>query len=273
MQRFVLLALTASAFGAGAAMAQPLPISPAYHAAPAPPPAPVAQQYRHAEPDLGGGFIEFLFRGGQPRGRRYDGGPAMQPMSAPPVLQPHVLEQPSMMPPPPPPAMHVHGDPRALPGVAAEPARPAIDPRYLKQVVAYDGGEKPGTIIIDTPRRFLLLVQPGGKAVRYGIGVGRPGFTWAGVKSITRKTEWPDWRPPEEMLKRRPDLPSFMAGGPNNPLGARAMYLGSSLYRIHGSNEPWTIGQAVSSGCIRMRNEDVVDLYDRVRVGTKVVVI
>jgi lipoprotein-anchoring transpeptidase ErfK/SrfK len=116
-------------------------------------------------------------------------------------------------------------------------------------------------------------VQPGGKAIRYGIGVGRPGFTWAGVKQVSRKAEWPDWRPPAEMLKRRPDLPPFMAGGPNNPLGARAMYLGDSLYRIHGSNEPWTIGQAVSSGCIRLRNEDVVDLYERVKVGTKVVVI
>jgi lipoprotein-anchoring transpeptidase ErfK/SrfK len=109
--------------------------------------------------------------------------------------------------------------------------------------------------------------------VRYGIGVGKPGFTWAGEKKITAKKEWPDWVPPPEMLQRRPDLPHFMAGGPENPLGARAMYLGTSLYRIHGSNEPWTIGQAVSSGCIRMRNEDVMDLYDRVKVGTKVVVI
>ena len=116
-------------------------------------------------------------------------------------------------------------------------------------------------------------MQGDGKAIRYGIGVGKPGFTWAGVKQISRKAEWPDWRPPEEMLRRRPDLPQFMAGGPNNPLGARAMYLGSSLYRIHGSNEPWTIGHAVSSGCIRMRNEDVTDLYERVKVGTKVVVI
>ena len=148
-----------------------------------------------------------------------------------------------------------------------------MDPRYFKRVVDYDGPEKPGTIIIDTPNRFLFLVEEDGRATRYGIGVGRPGFTWAGVKHITQKREWPDWRPPEEMLRRRPDLPTFMAGGPNNPLGARAMYLGSSLYRIHGSNEPWTIGQAVSSGCIRMRNEDVIDLYQRVNVGTKVVVI
>ena len=139
--------------------------------------------------------------------------------------------------------------------------------------MTYTGTEKPGTIIVDTPQRFLYLVQAGGTALRYGIGVGREGFTWAGAKTISAKKEWPDWRPPEEMLQRRPDLPGFMAGGPENPLGARAMYLGSTLYRIHGSNEPWTIGQAVSSGCIRMRNEDVIDLYERVKVGTKVVVI
>jgi lipoprotein-anchoring transpeptidase ErfK/SrfK len=153
------------------------------------------------------------------------------------------------------------------------PERAAPHPRYAKQLVDYDGQEKPGTIVIDTPNRFLYLVQDGGKALRYGIGVGRPGFTWAGVKSVSMKKEWPDWRPPAEMLKRRPDLPTFMAGGPENPLGARALYLGSSLYRIHGSNEPWTIGTAVSSGCIRMRNEDVIDLYERVDVGTRVIVI
>ncbi len=117
------------------------------------------------------------------------------------------------------------------------------------------------------------MVEDGGKALRYGIGVGRPGFTWAGVKTISAKREWPDWRPPADMLQRRPDLPRYMPGGVDNPLGARAMYLGSTLYRIHGSNEPWTIGTNVSSGCIRMRNEDVEDLYGRVPVGTKVVVI
>lgn len=147
------------------------------------------------------------------------------------------------------------------------------DPRFLRQEVDYDGRHKPGTIVVDTPNRFLYLVQPGGRAIRYGIGVGRPGFEWAGYKSVTRKAEWPDWRPPAEMLKRRPDLPRFMKGGPENPLGARALYLGSSLYRIHGTNEPNTIGQAVSSGCIRMLNEDVVDLYERVRVGASVFVI
>jgi lipoprotein-anchoring transpeptidase ErfK/SrfK len=148
-----------------------------------------------------------------------------------------------------------------------------LDPRYLKQEVSYYGKEAPGTIIINTPERMLYLVEGGGRALRYGIGVGRPGFTWAGVHSVTNKREWPDWTPPDDMLKRRPDLPRHMEGGPENPLGARAMYLGSTLYRIHGSNEPWTIGTAVSSGCIRMRNEDVIDLYDRVKVGAKVVVI
>jgi lipoprotein-anchoring transpeptidase ErfK/SrfK len=150
---------------------------------------------------------------------------------------------------------------------------PAADPKFDRQVVNYEGNQEPGTIIIDTPKRFLFLVEGNGKAMRYGIGVGRPGFTWAGEKSITAKREWPDWHPPIEMIERRPDLPRFMAGGPDNPLGARAMYLGSTLYRIHGSNEPWTIGTNVSSGCIRMRNEDVIDLYDRVKVGTKVLVI
>jgi lipoprotein-anchoring transpeptidase ErfK/SrfK len=156
---------------------------------------------------------------------------------------------------------------------AYNPAQRPLDSRYEKQEVIYDGKEAPGTIVIDTPDKFLFLVEGDGKALRYGIGVGRPGFTWSGVKTITAKREWPDWTPPSEMLARRPDLPRYMAGGPENPLGARAMYLGSTLYRIHGSNEPWTIGTNVSSGCIRMRNEDVIDLYDRVKVGTKVVVL
>jgi lipoprotein-anchoring transpeptidase ErfK/SrfK len=149
----------------------------------------------------------------------------------------------------------------------------AVDPAYRRQLVAYRGRHQPGTVVIDTPNRFLYLVQPGGTAIRYGIGVGRPGFTWAGTKTVSMKREWPDWRPPAEMLRRRPDLPRYMEGGPDNPLGARALYLGSSLYRIHGTNEPHTIGRSVSSGCIRMLNEDVVDLYARVRVGTRVVVI
>lgn len=147
-----------------------------------------------------------------------------------------------------------------------------VDPRFRKQEVAYDGPHKPGTIVIDTPQRFLFLVQSNGRALRYGIGVGRPGFSWAGTKAVTRKAEWPSWTPPSEMLKRRPDLPRFMAGGPENPLGARALYLGSTLYRIHGTNEPNTIGHEVSSGCIRMTNDDVTDLYGRVGVGAKVIV-
>jgi lipoprotein-anchoring transpeptidase ErfK/SrfK len=228
--------------------------------------------------DMGGGFIEFLF-GNQPqqpmppaRGR-YG---VYQPDYAEPQYEvspygrghraPYMGGQP----------YDAYGDPQegqsygyAQPGVEQR----SVDPRYNKQVVEFDGKHAPGTIIIDTPQRFLYLVQGEGRAIRYGIGVGRPGFTWAGVKSITRKAEWPDWTPPPEMLRRRPDLPRHMAGGPDNPLGARALYLGSSLYRIHGSNEPWTIGTAVSSGCIRMRNEDVIDLYGRVKVGTKVVVI
>jgi lipoprotein-anchoring transpeptidase ErfK/SrfK len=141
-----------------------------------------------------------------------------------------------------------------------------------KQTVNYSGNHKPGTIVIDTAERRLYLVQDGGSAIRYGIGVGRVGFTWKGVKNITQKKEWPAWTPPAQMLKRRPDLPRHMVGGVENPLGARAMYLGSTLYRIHGSNEPETIGQAVSSGCFRMTNDDVVDLYNRVNVGTTVVV-
>jgi lipoprotein-anchoring transpeptidase ErfK/SrfK len=147
------------------------------------------------------------------------------------------------------------------------------DARFDRQQVAYSGPYGAGTVVIDTEAKFLYLVEPGGTALRYGIGVGRPGFLWAGTKAITRKSEWPDWTPPPEMLKRRPDLPRHMEGGEENPLGARAMYLGSSLYRIHGTNEPNTIGTNVSSGCIRLRNEDVIDLYERVRVGTTVVVL
>jgi lipoprotein-anchoring transpeptidase ErfK/SrfK len=151
-------------------------------------------------------------------------------------------------------------------------ARPSSSP-IPRANVAFAGPYRPGTIVINTAERRLYLVTAPGAALRYGIGVGRIGFTWAGTTAISAKREWPDWTPPAEMLQRRPDLPRHMAGGPDNPLGARAMYLGSTLYRIHGSNEPWTIGTNVSSGCIRMRNEDVEDLYDRVKVGTKVVVI
>lgn len=142
-----------------------------------------------------------------------------------------------------------------------------------KTTVAAPGNYKAGTIVVNTTERRLYLIQPEGKALKYGIGVGRDGFQWGGSHSVTMKREWPDWRPPAAMLKRRPDLPRFMPGGPNNPLGARALYLGSTIYRIHGSNEPWTIGQAVSSGCFRMTNEDVTDLYERVNVGARVVVL
>src|SRR2546423_8729567 len=145
--------------------------------------------------------------------------------------------------------------------------------QFRRQVVAYTGSEAPGTIIIDTPNTFLYLVQPGGRAIRYGIGVGRDGFTWSGVQSITKKAEWPDWTPPAEMIARQPYLPRYMAGGPGNPLGARAMYLGGTIYRIHGTNAPGTIGTRVSSGCIRLTNQDVADLYSRVNVGTKVIVL
>ena len=152
-------------------------------------------------------------------------------------------------------------------------AYPPLDPIYLPQTVAYHGSEQAGTIIIDTTARFLYLILEGERAIRYGVGVGRPGFEWSGIHTVTRKAEWPDWYPPEEMRQRVPGLPDHMPGGLANPLGARALYLSSTLYRIHGSNEPWTIGQAVSSGCIRMRNQDVIDLYDRVPVGTRVIVI
>lgn len=141
-----------------------------------------------------------------------------------------------------------------------------------REVVEYKGPHKPGTIVVSTTERRLYLIESGGTAVKYGIGVGRPGFTWGGAQTVTAKREWPGWTPPPQMRKRRPDLPRYMPGGPDNPLGARALYLGSTLYRIHGSNEPETIGQAVSSGCIRMMNQDVIDLYNRVKVGTRVVV-
>jgi lipoprotein-anchoring transpeptidase ErfK/SrfK len=151
-------------------------------------------------------------------------------------------------------------------------AHPAVDPKFDRQTVDYSSAEAAGSVVIDTPHHFLYLVEEQGKAMRYGIGVGKPGFAWKGIKTVTAKKEWPDWVPPPEMIQRRPDLPRYMAGGPENPLGARAMYLGSTLYRIHGSNEPWTIGGDVSSGCIRLRNADVIDLYGRVKVGAKVVV-
>ncbi len=208
--------------------------------------------------NMGGGFIEFLFGDGPNQGDRYRQQPYQQ--------QPAYPSQRPLLP------GWSHSKPRA--------SRKWANPRILPSIrnsrsssLTTTAEESAGTIVVDTPNKFLYLVQGNGKAMRYGIGVGRPGFTWSGVKQISAKKEWPDWTPPAEMLVRRPDLPRHMEGGPQNPLGARAMYLGSSLYRIHGSNEPWTIGTNVSSGCIRMRNEDVIDLYGRVNVGARVIVI
>jgi lipoprotein-anchoring transpeptidase ErfK/SrfK len=148
-----------------------------------------------------------------------------------------------------------------------------VPERLRRAIVAYDGGEAAGTVVIDTSNTVLYYVLGGGRAIRYGVGVGREGFTWSGTQTVTRKAEWPDWHPPVEMIARQPYLPRFMAGGPGNPLGARAMYLGASEYRIHGTNDPSTIGKFVSSGCIRLTNENVSDLFNRVNVGTKVVVL
>lgn len=247
----------------------------------------------------GGGFIEFLATGNAGGGAARYAPPTQGPSSAAPAYYPSAQgsyyadplagRQPA-------PSLRRANAPAYATGPDASPIDPptpqprraarstdlayapmprvnGIESRFEKQSVEYDGGHAAGTIVIDTPNKYLYLVQGGGRALRYGIGVGRPGFEWAGVKHVTRKAEWPNWTPPKEMLKRRPDLPKFMEGGESNPLGARALYLGSSLYRIHGTNEPSTIGQAVSSGCIRMRNTDVIDLYDRVRVGAKVIVI
>ena len=157
------------------------------------------------------------------------------------------------------------------PGLVADEGY-QLDPEWQKQMVLYRTTEAPGTIIISTAERHLYLIQPGGRALRYGIGVGRDGFQWQGLLSITKKAEWPDWTPPPEMIARQPYLPRFMAGGPGNPLGARAMYLGATVYRIHGTNQPWTIGTKISSGCFRLVNADVADLYDRVPIGTKVII-
>jgi len=148
-----------------------------------------------------------------------------------------------------------------------------VDSAFIRQVVSFRTDDAPGSIVVDTGRHFLYLVLGDGKAMRYGIGVAKDGFEWSGTHKVSRKREWPDWTPPAEMLKRRPDLPRHMEGGIDNPLGARALYLGSTLYRIHGTNEPWSIGQNVSSGCIRMTNDDVVDLYGRVKIGARVVVL
>jgi lipoprotein-anchoring transpeptidase ErfK/SrfK len=259
MQRIV-IPVVLSVFALTPAKAEPLDLSPQSQAGTAYAQSfPARQQApsRSAQ-NYGGGFFEMLFGGpGRPQATPQYYAPPPQPDPRLPAY----FRQPQL-------------DPQSGSQTMLEPpTRRSIEPRFLPQEVSYSGRERPGTIVINTRERYLFLVQSGGRAMRYGIGVGRPGFAWAGVHHITNKREWPDWTPPDEMLQRRPDLPRHMEGGPDNPLGARAMYLGSTLYRIHGSNEPWTIGQAVSSGCIRMRNEDVTDLYNRVKVGTKVVVI
>jgi lipoprotein-anchoring transpeptidase ErfK/SrfK len=158
-------------------------------------------------------------------------------------------------------------------GLTSQDEDSLLPERLRRQVVRFDTREAPGTIVIDTGNTYLYYVLGGGRAMRYGVGVGRQGFTWAGVQTVSRKAEWPDWYPPSEMIARQPYLPRFIAGGPGNPLGARAMYLGSSEYRIHGTNDPTTIGKFVSSGCIRLTNEDITDLFSRVSIGTKVVVL
>ena len=237
-----------AALSVGAAKADPMVVAGLYDGAQMArevvPPA-VAED----APDLGGGFLEMLFTGGEEGSRHAEPGPLRR--SAAYGASPG--------------AQYASAEPGAL------EAHSEVDPAYRRAEIDYFGAA-PGTIVIDTGDKFLYLVERGGRAIRYGIGVGRPGFEWSGVKAISRKAAWPDWTPPTQMLKRRPDLPRFMRGGPDNPLGARALYLGSSLYRIHGTNEPYTIGQNVSSGCIRMMNEDVEDLYDRVHVGTRVIV-
>jgi lipoprotein-anchoring transpeptidase ErfK/SrfK len=230
--------------------------------------------------NMGGGFVEFLMTGSAPTYRQ--GAPVYAAPRQPiyvrpaPVARGQIIQQHAIA------STLLEDDPYSQPGMAGRglrrerapaPIEPGFESRFEKQEVSYGGAHGAGTLVIDTPNKYLYLVQGNGRALRYGIGVGRPGFEWAGVKTVSMKREWPDWRPPSEMLKRRPDLPRHMAGGPDNPLGARALYLGSSLYRIHGTNEPQTIGRAVSSGCIRMRNQDVEDLYSRVKVGTKVIVI
>jgi lipoprotein-anchoring transpeptidase ErfK/SrfK len=234
------------------ASAQPLPMQPS----PYPVPQMVAAPVAPSRSNLGGGFVEFLF-GDRPQ----------QPV----VVAPSPLPVNPM-------GRPLYANVNPYVGTEREPPRTGarrsdIDPKFMRQEVEYQTSEQPGTVVIDTDNKFLYLVEQNGKAMRYGIGVGRPGFTWAGTHKVTAKREWPDWVPPKEMLERQPYLPHHMAGGPRNPLGARALYLGSTLYRIHGTNEAWTIGTNVSSGCIRLRNADVEDLYERVAVGTKVVVL
>jgi lipoprotein-anchoring transpeptidase ErfK/SrfK len=278
MQRLAFPALVTTVLTFAPAVAAPLDLSPSaqrntvFRAAipseTAPvvvvPPAPVRLAAATGS-NLGGGFIQMLFGG------LGDGN------ASPPAYQYQPSGSPEAEPVAPPDRDWRYESDDNGPGFRAQRAalHPSgdLDPRFQRQEVSYTGTEKSGTIIINTRERLLYLVEEHGRALRYGIGVGRPGFTWSGIHHVSAKREWPGWTPPAQMLKRQPNLPRYMPGGPGNPLGARAMYLGSTLYRIHGSNEPWTIGHAVSSGCIRLRNEDVIDLYNRVKVGTKVVVI
>jgi lipoprotein-anchoring transpeptidase ErfK/SrfK len=244
------------------AFADPVSLTPPEGTRDMPPMMAVAStQQPQVQSGLGGGFIEFLFGDAGQRPRN-----GSQTWYGEPPRQDYYGREQSTQP-------MFAGRTPADPRLEQQAADYRLDPAFRRQEVAYNGTEKPGTIVIDTPNHFLFLVEGDGRAVRYGIGVGRPGFTWSGVHAVSAKKEWPDWVPPDEMLKRQPYLPHFVAGGPGNPLGARALYLGSTIYRIHGSNEPWTIGKNVSSGCIRMRNADVEDLYERVKVGTKVIVL
>ena len=242
---------------AGSAQAEePRVVTGIYHPATAQAPA------RRERGDLGGGFVELLLTG------KTDRAPAQSyARPAPAATLAYAPRREDSM-------AGRYSAPRPDYASLAPEARPAQEPppQFHRQEVEYSTSERPGTIVIDTPNKFLYLVQPDGRALRYGVGVGRPGFAWAGIKTVSRKSEWPGWTPPPEMMKRRPDLPAHMDGGPDNPLGARALYLGSSMYRIHGTNEPWSIGQNVSSGCIRMMNNDVIDLYERVNIGSKVIV-
>jgi len=251
-------------------------------------PALASDRYREAppllvSPDLSAPWVIQLQRAPQGRPvhraesrRQPQPAPALRARVAPdPVVRPRATPKPNVV------ARERKPDEvqtAALPSAPRDIPKPReIDPKFLPQVVDYNGPHAPGTIVIDTREHFLYLVEEGGKARRYGVGTGKPGFEWAGTHKVTRKAEWPDWRPPAEMIAREKKkgriLPTFVKGGLENPLGARALYLGSTLYRIHGTNQPHTIGGNVSSGCIRMRNEDVIDLYDRVPVGATVIVI
>ena len=247
---FALAALWPSLF-LTPALADPSVVPGVYPGAKTAAPPPAAATLRTSSP-LGGGFLQLLLTGStRPPARAFAASAAApRPIAA---------------------YAGIYSAPDAD---IAPQARPAQEPapEFRRQEVDFPSAEPAGALIIDTNAKFLYLVEPGGRAMRYGVGVGRPGFEWAGVKHVSRKAEWPDWTPPPDMLLRLPELPRHMDGGPDNPLGARALYLGSSMYRIHGTNEPWTIGQNVSSGCIRMMNDDVTDLYERVKVGTKVTV-